>query len=146
MPEQVRTILESNPESFSANVVLRPVCQDYLLPTAAYVAGPGEIAYFAQLKGVYEHFGVEMPPLFPRASATIVEHRISRLMEKYQLTLLDAFSDFETVMKKAFAAAGLAADGVTTIRNAEWAQISFPEFYDILEGLVVRDRKTSAAK
>ncbi len=105
MPEQVRTILESNPEFFSANVVLRPVCQDYLLPTAAYVAGPGEIAYFAQLKGVYEHFGVEMPPLFPRASATIVEHRISKLMEKYQLTLFDAYSDFESVMKKALAAA-----------------------------------------
>ncbi len=105
MPEQIRTILESNPEFFSANVVLRPVCQDYLLPTAAYVAGPGELAYFAQLKGVYQHFGVEMPPLFPRGSATILEHRVSKLMEKYQLTVVDAFSDFESIMKKALAAA-----------------------------------------
>lgn len=105
MPEQIRTILESKPESFSANVVLRPVCQDYLLPTAAYVAGPGEIAYFAQLKGVYQHFGVEMPPLFPRASATILERRIAKLLDKYQLTVLDAFSDFDSVMKKALAAA-----------------------------------------
>ncbi len=105
MPEQIRTILESKPESFSANVVLRPVCQDYILPTAAYVAGPGEIAYFAQLKGVYQHFGVEMPPLFPRASATLLEHRISKLLDKYQLDVPDAFSDFETVMKKALAAA-----------------------------------------
>ncbi len=105
MPEQVRTILESKPEAFSPNVVLRPICQDSLLPTAAYVAGPGEIAYFAQLKGVYQHFGVEMPPLFPRASATILEHRIVKLLDKYQLTILDAFSDFDTIMKKALAAA-----------------------------------------
>ncbi|HEY9164785.1 MAG TPA: bacillithiol biosynthesis cysteine-adding enzyme BshC [Candidatus Kryptonia bacterium] len=105
MPEQIRTLLETKPESFSPNVVLRPVCQDYLLPTAAYVAGPGELAYFAQLKGVYEHFEVEMPPLFPRASATILEHRVMKVMEKYKLELSDAFSDFETVMKKALAAA-----------------------------------------
>ncbi len=105
MPEQVRTILESRPETFSPNVVLRPICQDYLLPTAAYIAGPGEIAYFAQLKGVYQHFGVEMPPLFPRASATILEKRISKVLEKYQLNISDAFSDLETVMKKALAAA-----------------------------------------
>ncbi len=105
MPEQVRTTLETRPESFSPNVVLRPICQDYLLPTAAYVAGPGEIAYFAQLKGVYQHFGIEMPPVFPRASATILEHRIAKVMERYQLTLSDAFSNFEVVMKKALTAA-----------------------------------------
>jgi len=105
MPEQVRTILETRAESFSPNVVIRPVCQDYLLPTAAYVAGPGEVAYFAQLKGVYQHFGVEMPPLFPRATATIVERKIEKVMEKYRLDLSDAFIDFEQVMKKALAAA-----------------------------------------
>ncbi|HUI30375.1 MAG TPA: bacillithiol biosynthesis cysteine-adding enzyme BshC [Candidatus Acidoferrales bacterium] len=105
MQEQIRTILETKPESFSPNVVLRPICQDYLLPTAAYVAGPGEIAYFAQLKGVYQHFGIEMPPLFPRAAATILEHRIEKVMEKYRLEFSDAFSDFEQVMKKALAAA-----------------------------------------
>ena len=104
MPEQIRMILESKPESFSPNVVLRPVCQDYLLPTAAYVAGPGEIAYFAQLKGVYQHFDVQMPPLFPRATATIVERRIEKVMDKYKLDFFDAFSDFESVMKKTLAA------------------------------------------
>ncbi len=105
MPEQVRTILETKPESFSPNVVLRPICQDYLLPTAAYVAGPGEISYFAQLKGVYQHFGIEMPALFPRASATIVERRVAKVLDKYHLNVLDAFGDFESVMKKALSAA-----------------------------------------
>lgn len=105
MPEQIRTILESKPESFSPNVVLRPVCQDYLLPTAAYVGGPAEVAYFAQLKGVYEFFEVEMPPLFPRATATIIERRIEKIVEKYQLDFTDGFGDFEVLMKKALAAA-----------------------------------------
>ncbi len=105
MPEQIRMILETKPESFSPNVVLRPVCQDYLLPTAGYVAGPGEIAYFAQLKGVYQHFGVEMPPLFPRATATILERRVAKIMDKYQLNFLDAFENFEIIMKKALTAA-----------------------------------------
>ena len=105
MPEQIRTLLETNTASFSPNVVLRPVCQDYILPTAAYVAGPGEIAYFAQLKGVYQHFGIDMPPLFPRASATILEHRVLKVMEKYGLAFPDAFSDSESVMKKALTAA-----------------------------------------
>ncbi len=105
MPEQVRTILETKPESFSPNVVLRPLCQDYILPTAGYVAGPSEIAYFAQLKGVYQHFGIEMPPLFPRAAATILERRVKKVMEKYQLTMSDAFADLEVVMKKALTSA-----------------------------------------
>lgn len=105
MPEQIRTILEAKPESFSPNVVLRPVCQDYLLPTACYVGGPGEVAYFAQSKGVYQHFDIEMPPLFPRATATILERRIKKIMEKYQLDFSDAFVEFDLVMKKALAAA-----------------------------------------
>lgn len=105
MPEQIRTILETRPESFSPNVILRPVCQDYILPTAGYVAGPSEVAYFAQLKGVYQHFGVEMPPLFPRAAATILERRVAKIMEKYRFTMSDAFADFEIAMKKALAAA-----------------------------------------
>ncbi len=57
---------------------------------------------------------------------------------------IDTYKDHRIAM--AFTVAGLAAEGVTTIRNAEWAQISFPEFYEILEGLIVQGRKTSMAK
>jgi len=104
MREQLRTLIETSPESFSPNVVLRPICQDYTFPTAAYVGGPSEIAYFAQLKGVYELFEVDMPPIFPRPSATILEHTVQKIMERYQLSILDAFYDFDELVKKALRA------------------------------------------
>ena len=78
-----------SPEAFAPNVLLRPVLQDALLPTIAYVAGPAEIAYFAQLRGVYEAFGVPMPAVFPRQTLTLLEKKIQRGFEKYQLQLPD---------------------------------------------------------
>ena len=52
-------------------MLLRPIVQDTLFPTICYVAGPSELAYLGQLRGVYEHFGVPMPLMFPRATATL---------------------------------------------------------------------------
>ncbi len=69
----------------SPAVALRPVVQDAALPTAAYVGGPNELAYFAQLGDVYRAFDVPMPAIFPRASATIIEPRVQRVIEKFAL-------------------------------------------------------------
>lgn len=74
--------IESRPEKFSPNVFLRPVIQDVLLPTLGYVAGPGELAYYGQMKKLYQQFDLTMPPIFPRFSATIIESGISRIVEK----------------------------------------------------------------
>ena len=63
----------ARPDAFSPNALLRPLYQDALLPTAAYVAGPSEIAYFAQLLPVYEHFGMQMPVIYPRKSVTLLD-------------------------------------------------------------------------
>jgi bacillithiol biosynthesis cysteine-adding enzyme BshC len=70
------------PEQLSPNVILRPIVQDKALPTLAYVGGPSEVAYWAQLKRAYEFFNVEMPLVVPRASLTIVEQKISKVFEK----------------------------------------------------------------
>jgi len=82
----------SSPEEFSANVLLRPVIQDYLLPTVAYVGGAAEVAYFAQVGVVYEALLERVTPIVPRLSATIVEPKPKGLLERYGLRLPDLFS------------------------------------------------------
>ncbi len=91
--DELLHIARETPEQLSPNVVLRPITQDLLLPTVAYVAGPSEVAYHAQLAPVYQHFGVVAPVVYPRASASFVEDRLRRAMEKYDLQLADFFDD-----------------------------------------------------
>ena len=79
------------PETFSANVLLRPVLQDYWLPTLAYIGGPAEVAYFAQAAVVYQKLLGRITPILARMSATLVEPRIERLLTKYQVDLPELF-------------------------------------------------------
>ena len=88
------------PSCFSPNVTLRPVVQDYLLPTAAYIGGPAEIAYFAQLRAVYETLERQEPCVLPRASLTIVEGRHQKTMKKYGLELRDFFDGLHPAVTK----------------------------------------------
>jgi bacillithiol biosynthesis cysteine-adding enzyme BshC len=75
------------PMAFSPNVLLRPIVQDSLFPTICYVPGPNELAYLGQLRGVYEHFGVPMPLMYPRASATLLDSAAARFLTKYDVPL-----------------------------------------------------------
>ena len=75
------------PTGFSPNVLLRPVVQDTIFPTICYVAGPNELAYLGQLRGVNQHFGVPMPLMYPRASATLLDSAAVRFLTKYRLPL-----------------------------------------------------------
>lgn len=71
------------PTGFSPNVLLRPIVQDTLFPTICYVAGPNELAYLGQLRGVYDRFGIPMPLMYPRASATLLDSAGMRFLTKY---------------------------------------------------------------
>jgi bacillithiol biosynthesis cysteine-adding enzyme BshC len=71
------------PQSFSPNVLLRPIVQDTIFPTVSYVAGPNELAYLAQLRGVYDAFGVPMPLMYPRATATLLDAAGMRFLSKH---------------------------------------------------------------
>ncbi len=98
--EFVTQALEESPEMFSPNVVLRPLCQDWLLPTLAYVAGPAEIAYFAQLKPLYEAVDLPYPIIYPRASATIVEEKSDKILERFSISFLDIVQNLDAVKEK----------------------------------------------
>lgn len=83
--------LEASPADFSGNVLLRPIVQDTLLPTAAFVAGPAEVAYFAQGAAVYRRLLGRMPAIIPRAGYTLVPGEAARLLGRYGLSLEDLF-------------------------------------------------------
>jgi bacillithiol biosynthesis cysteine-adding enzyme BshC len=98
--EELLKLLDEKPELFSPNVVLRPLCQDTLLPTIAYVGGPGEISYFAQLKPLYAEFNIPQPVLFPRGSATVIEEKVEKVLSRYSLDVAEFFRDVELVKQK----------------------------------------------
>ena len=96
--EELNSIVENSPELISPNVVLRPICQDAILPTIAYVGGPSEVAYFAQLKPVYEFFDVQMPVVYPRASVTIMEEKVKNILEKFQVDFTEIWSGIDPLL------------------------------------------------
>ncbi len=81
-PQALQTEASTAPERFSPNVLLRPVVQDALFPTACYVAGPSELAYLGQLKNVYAHFGVPMPLMYPRATVTLLDSPSAKFLTR----------------------------------------------------------------
>ncbi|MGA9978487.1 MAG: bacillithiol biosynthesis cysteine-adding enzyme BshC [Candidatus Sulfotelmatobacter sp.] len=88
------------PEQFSPNVLLRPVVQDYLLPTLAYSGGAAEAAYFSQAGAVYEVVLGRVTPIVPRFSATIIEPKTQRLLERHGITLPEVLNGPEALRQE----------------------------------------------
>ena len=85
----------AHPEEFSGSVLLRPVIQDFLLPTAGYVGGPAEVAYFAQVSVNHEKLLGRRTPVLPRISATLLEPKIAKRLQRYGLGVPDIFPGVE---------------------------------------------------
>ena len=83
--------VDRHPEQFSPNVLLRPLMQDYLLPTVAYFGGAAEVAYFAQAAVVYEKLLGRVTPILPRLSGTLIDGRQERLLKRYALSMPELF-------------------------------------------------------
>jgi len=129
--EELQQQIAAAPQQFSPNVLLRPVVQDYLLPTLAYTGGAAEVAYFAQAGVVYQALLDHVTPIVPRFSATIVEPKPKALLERYQLALPEVFQGPEPLreklaekilppeLQKAFASAGVnLQQAMATVREA----------------------------
>lgn len=95
---ELRQIIEEEPERLSPNVLLLPLMRSHLFPTAAYIGGPGEISYYAQLKSVFDFFDIPMPVVYPRASVTLIEDKIKQLLQKHSLEFIDLFQDPEILI------------------------------------------------
>ncbi|MFZ1011626.1 MAG: bacillithiol biosynthesis cysteine-adding enzyme BshC [Candidatus Sulfotelmatobacter sp.] len=100
LPTELLNQIDAEPENFSPNVLLRPVVQDYLLPTLAFTGGPAEVAYFAQAGAVYEAILGRVTPIIPRFSATIIDPKVQGKMQHYGITVLDAFQGPDALRNK----------------------------------------------
>ncbi|MBV8906382.1 MAG: bacillithiol biosynthesis cysteine-adding enzyme BshC, partial [Acidobacteriia bacterium] len=89
--------------SLSPNALLRPVVQDSILPTAAYIGGPAELAYLAQSEPIYRILLDRMPASLPRSGFTLLDERASKLFRRYGLNLPDFFHG-EDVLRQRMAA------------------------------------------
>lgn len=98
--DEIIAEIENSPERFSPNVLLRPICQDYIFPTGFYIAGPGEISYFAQVTPLYDFYNIVTPVVFPRSSVTLLEKNVAVALDKYDLTLNDIFLGLEELKEK----------------------------------------------
>ena len=89
--------LQEMPSQLSPNALLRPVMQDYLLPTVGYVGGPSEIAYMAQAEVLYRKLLGRMPVIFPRNSYTLLDAKSAKLLHRYNLPVPQLFGPQEQV-------------------------------------------------
>src|SRR5439155_16420599 len=90
----------TEPQNFSSNALFRPVVQDYLLPTAAYIGGPAEISYFAQSEVIYRELLGRMPVMLPRAGFTLVDAKANKLLRRYGLTVEDVWAGPQNLRHK----------------------------------------------
>jgi bacillithiol biosynthesis cysteine-adding enzyme BshC len=141
--------IDSAPQNFSPNVLLRPVVQDYLLPTLAYTGGAAEAAYFAQAGAVYDAILGRVTPIVPRFSATLVEPKVQRWLNQYDIAVRNAF-DGPEVLRQTLASRTLPADLQAAFERANQSvEESFSALKEALAKLdptLVEASQTGASK
>lgn len=134
---EILDLIDRQPELLSGNVVLKPISQDYTLPILAYIAGPGEIGYYALYKDVYQVVGMEMPIIYPRANITLLEKGIARYMEKYHLNLQKVMYEIDDQLQDMLKRAD--EIGVDQL-FADFKESFTKEYRNVIERLSVLDK------
>lgn len=98
--ESIKAEIENSPEKFSPNVLLRPLYQESILPNIAYIGGPAEVAYWLELKELFNHFNIPMPVVLLRNCATILEKNVLEKIEKYSIADKDLFLPADDWIRK----------------------------------------------
>ncbi len=139
--EQLLTMLEEEPARFSANVVSRPLMQEHLFPTLAFIGGPGEISYWAYFKEIFAHFGYQLPIVLPRISITLVEGAIARHLEQLGLpvaNVLHGFAEWKEAWLKQIKTDSQAEHLLR--RFAETKQAVLAEYQPLVQEVISFDR------
>ncbi len=98
--QEIEEELQNHPERFSPNVVLRPLYQELILPNLAYIGGPGELSYWMQLKGVFEHHELPFPQLILRNMVLIMNVAAKSKLAKLDIELSDLFENQEAFIAR----------------------------------------------
>ncbi|MRX70819.1 bacillithiol biosynthesis cysteine-adding enzyme BshC [Bacillus lacus] len=117
--EELLKEAEEHPELFSNNVVSRPLMQEFLFPTLAFFAGPGEFTYWSELKGVFREAGMKMPPVLPRKSFSFLERSVETDINELGLQLSEVFDDGIEVLREGWLAGKKKCDISDLTENAK---------------------------
>ena len=143
-------ILASEPERISPSALLRPVFQDHILPTSAYIGGPAEIAYFAQSAVLYERILGRLTPVLPRLSATLVEPAIAELLDRHELSLETILESTEETLAQRLGARAIPIAGkqrLSIAGNALDAELTaLTDYLSTLDEGLGRSAEVSASK
>ncbi len=147
--EDLMRHLSASPGDFSANVLLRPVVQDYLLPTVAYTGGAAEVAYFAQAAVVYESLLGKVTPIIPRFSATILDSKAQTILERFGISFLDVMRGPEH-LRENLAASTLPKELKSAFENAgsavEKSMAAIREYLERLDKTLVDSAANAESK
>jgi bacillithiol synthase len=105
-------LVEKQVERFSPNVVLRPLYQEKILPNLAYIGGPGELAYWLQLKDLFEHYSVNYPVLVPRNNAVVIPNKALDKFTRLGFSQKDLFRNFDPLVREWLASQEEIAPGI----------------------------------
>ncbi|MDF1506689.1 bacillithiol biosynthesis cysteine-adding enzyme BshC [Robertmurraya sp. DFI.2.37] len=131
--EELLAIANEQPEKLSNNVVTRPIMQEVLFPTLAFIAGPGEISYWAELKNAFEIFNMKMPPIIPRITITFLEREIESSIADWGLNLQEVLRAGVSEEKERF---------LTSVKDTSFAEL-FSEAKEQLMKSYTKIRKQS---